>query len=92
MRLNITANYAVRMVCVLGDGKMRTLGEISLYNVCRVTEMSMKVSRCLEDETCCSRNQDGDCPVQRYFRHLQSTLEKELSVSLEDICAGRFCV
>lgn len=131
VQLNITTDYAIRMVCLLGDGSTKTLDEISketkvprsyvgkivkrlkrggllgsavgagggvflrkelcnisLYEIFCITEVSMKLNRCLEDDAYCSRNKAATCPVRKYYQCLQEKLEKEFLVSLEAVCNG----
>lgn len=52
--------------------------EISLWDILSVTEGSMKINNCLEDESACSRSAASYCMVHRVFQSIQSDMEYRL--------------
>ncbi len=51
-------------------------GEISLLDVMNVTEETMRINRCLEDDGFCSRHATGFCPVHKVYIDYQLQTEK----------------
>lgn len=65
---------------------MKPLEEITLMDVLSVMESTIKINRCLEPDTYCSRGRVKDCPVHRFYLVMQQELEEKwLSQSLSGI-------
>lgn len=64
----------------------KTLREITLYEVLRIMEPTIKISRCLEPDSYCCRGASADCKMHRYYERIQEELESRwFSRSLEEI-------
>lgn len=134
MQLNITTDYAIRMLNALGDGSVKTLDEISrecqiskaylgklvrllkekeilgsivgikggvflkkpledisFNEVFSITEPTMKINRCLEDDSYCSSGRADACPVRNYYQYIQEKLEKEyFTATLAQVVRGQW--
>ncbi len=67
----------------------RSLDEISLMDVMEVTEETMRINRCLEDDRFCSRNALEFCPVRGFYQHFQQQIDGILKgTSFKDLLAG----
>ncbi|MFA6850458.1 MAG: Rrf2 family transcriptional regulator [Selenomonadaceae bacterium] len=51
---------------------------ISLFDIASVTEGTLKINRCLEQDGLCSINGVSSCPVHQFYLNLQNTIEREL--------------
>ena len=56
----------------------RTPEEISLLDIIRVTEGTIKLNRCLEHDKYCSRYATENCPVREVYEQLQNSVEELL--------------
>lgn len=58
--------------------------DISLLDIIKAMEGTVKVNECLEEEQYCSRGAADDCPVRETYLDVQEVLERALSsVSLK---------
>lgn len=58
--------------------------QISLYDILSLTEQTMEINGCLENELYCSRHATATCPVRRVYTQINSavaTVLKETTVS-----------
>ncbi len=58
--------------------------QISLYDILSLTEQTMEINGCLEDERFCSRCATATCPVRRVYAQINATVAaalKETTVS-----------
>ncbi|MDD4509382.1 MAG: Rrf2 family transcriptional regulator [Oscillospiraceae bacterium] len=59
---------------------------ITLLEIICVTEQTMNLNRCLEEDRFCNRCATNDCPVREVYEKLQGTMEGLLgSTTLEDL-------
>lgn len=59
-------------------------GQITLYDILCLTEQSMELNGCLEDELFCSRRATQTCPVRKVFTQINSAIAmtlKETTIS-----------
>lgn len=64
----------------------KDLSEISLKDIVELTETTIKINRCLEDDEYCSRDAVSTCPVRKFYCGLQQQiLKKTQSISVRDI-------
>lgn len=64
----------------------RSAGEISLLCIMEVTELTMRLNHCLEDECECSRDAVDSCPVRKQYTAIQDMLHGCLrDVTLEKL-------
>ncbi len=130
MQLNVTTDYAVRILILLhqkggsatskeiseetgipyrylvkvmsklrGGGLVNSLpgptgcytllvpiSQIEMGRIYAITEQSMQIARCMDEEGVCSQSAKGKCPVQRYYEAMQKHLEQEwFCVTLQEI-------
>lgn len=52
--------------------------EITILDIVKVMEKTIKINRCLEEDECCSMGDVNKCPVHEYYRIIQSELEFKL--------------
>lgn len=122
MQLNITTDYAIRILVYLGSTNRLTTAkeisdkmfipqnyiikimkklkdadivetysgvkggyklkknsdEINFLDIIEIMEKSIKIHRCLENNTCCSNNSIAGCAIQKYFKLIQNDLESNL--------------
>lgn len=69
---------------------MRPADKITLYDVVRCTEDSIKMDRCLEEPNGAGDRKDEALTLYRFFEKTQSELERMFrSVTLKDILEGK---
>ena len=56
----------------------RPAEELSLWDIANVTEQTMAINICLENQEICSRNTAEECTVRQFFLRLQSQMEEEM--------------
>ncbi|MBS6503656.1 MAG: Rrf2 family transcriptional regulator [Clostridium sp.] len=52
--------------------------EITILDIVKVMENTIKINRCLEDDVDCSRMSKNTCLLHKYYRSIQSELESKL--------------
>lgn len=57
---------------------MRPAEEISLYQIISLSETTMRINRCIEDDKYCNRHAAEKCPVHALYSMLQQLLEDTL--------------
>ena len=77
-----------------GYSLTRPIEEISLYEILAVTEDTMYVNRCLEEDHFCTRMKEGnvtDCQAHRFYLDFQSFLNQALmKTTVRDIVDGTY--
>mgnify|MGYP000879896383 CR=1 FL=1 len=58
---------------------IKNVEKISLLDIMRVTEDTIRFNRCLEDDQFCSRNAVGVCPVHDVYKDYQQITEDYFS-------------
>ncbi|WP_296897765.1 Rrf2 family transcriptional regulator, partial [uncultured Megamonas sp.] len=53
--------------------------EISLLEIVKVMEPTMRVNRCLEKDNYCSREATENCPIRKFHINFQNILEDRFS-------------
>lgn len=88
----VSPNYLVKITRKLADAGLlkitygrnggsqlnRNPSEISLYDIIEVTETTMRVNRCMEEDCYCSRNAAGHCRVHKFYEEIQKHLDDKL--------------
>lgn len=60
--------------------------EISLMDIIKTMESTMKINRCLEEDEFCSRGAVSYCTVKETYGKIQDVLEKRLSeITIHDL-------
>ena len=54
--------------------------EISIYDIALLTEKSLKINKCLENDLRCSRDKADICPVKGVYTKLQNEIEEKMKV------------
>lgn len=62
-----------------GFSLQKKSSEISLMDLVKTMEATIKINRCLEEDEFCGRGAAYDCTVRRAYRTIQEDLEKRLS-------------
>lgn len=52
--------------------------QITLYQIVSLSEATMRINRCMEEDGYCSRQAVGTCPVRRLYGALQQQMETAL--------------
>lgn len=52
--------------------------EISLYDILSLTEKTMEINGCLEEEAYCSRNATDTCPVRKMYQEINEVIKHSL--------------
>lgn len=61
------------------------VGQLTLYDVVRVMENTIKINRCLEEDEFCSRKATKTCKVRKKYLSIQEMIEQELkSLTFQD--------
>lgn len=71
----------------------RSLDEITIGDVIRTMEMTVKINRCLEPDNYCNRGYENakNCKVRKYYFKIQNLLEMTVfNVSLQDILDEKY--
>ena len=55
------------------------LTSLTLFDVLMITENTVKINRCLEDDEFCSRGAIQTCSVRKKYEDIQAIIEDELS-------------
>lgn len=64
----------------------RKLSEISIGDILKLMERTIKINPCLEKADFCSRKNTGVCPIHKFYGAMQEEIEtKWLSLSLQQI-------
>lgn len=72
-----------------GHFLLKTLAEITLFDVMRIMETTTYCNRCLEPDAYCDLGHAKSCPVRKYYIQVQKDVEERwLKVSLADIVNG----
>lgn len=58
---------------------MKNPAEISLYDILSLTEQSVEINGCLEDERFCSRHAAETCPVRKIYAGINTRMKDSLS-------------
>lgn len=63
--------------------------DISLHEIINIAEGTTRINRCLEEDGFCSRGGVPNCPVHKFYSHIQSYLDeafkqKTIASLLED--------
>lgn len=88
-KMAIPQNYIVKIMKKLKDAGIietysgvkggyklkKSADEISLLDIIEIMEKTIKINRCLEENTYCSRSEPDKCPIYRYYELIQSELE-----------------
>mgnify|MGYP001774761245 FL=1 len=65
--------------------------EITLGEIISTTETTMKINRCLEADTYCSRNATATCMIRKYYQILQNEIDNVvLKRTIGDILNERY--
>lgn len=73
-----------------GHFLLKTLEEITLFDVMRIMESTTYCNRCLEPDAYCDMGRAKSCPIRKYYVQVQQDVEERwLKVSLADIVKGR---
>lgn len=65
---------------------MRPAREVTLYQIISLSETTMRINRCIEDDKYCNRNAVKECPVHAFYSMLQQQIEDTLnSCTLEKL-------
>ena len=63
---------------------------ITLFDIMKITEDTIRFNRCLEDDQFCSRNAVGDCLVHEVYKHYQEMTEAYFSaITIDDLLKPR---
>lgn len=52
--------------------------QISLYEIIKIMEPTIKINRCLEEDEHCSRFATENCPVRKFYSNLQNEIVDKL--------------
>lgn len=64
----------------------RGLESITLGEIIRVMENTVKINRCLEEDAYCSRGAELTCKIRKYYDKVQAEMEEHVfNISLKDI-------
>lgn len=61
-----------------GFALKRDPGQISLFEIISIMEITNRINRCLEEDEFCSRFATKTCPVRKFYTRLQFALDEEL--------------
>lgn len=50
--------------------------DISLHEIINIAEGTTRINRCLEPDGFCSRNGAPNCPVHKFYAHIQNYLDE----------------
>lgn len=50
--------------------------DISLHEIINIAEGTTRINRCLEEGGFCSRNGAPNCPVHKFYAHIQNYLDE----------------
>ena len=50
--------------------------DISLHEIINIAERTTRINRCLEEDGFCSRNGAPNCPVHKFYAHIQNYLDE----------------
>lgn len=50
--------------------------DISLHEIINIAEGTTRINRCLEKDGFCSRNGAPNCPVHKFYAHIQNYLDE----------------
>ena len=50
--------------------------DISLHEIINIAEGTTRINRCLEEDGFCSRNGAPNCPVHKFYAHIQNYLDE----------------
>lgn len=62
----------------VGHHLCREPEEISLYDILSLTEKSMEINRCLDEDEYCSRNATDTCPVRKMYQGVNESIKRSL--------------
>lgn len=88
-KMAIPQNYIIKIMKKLKDAGIietysgvkggyklkKSADEISLLDIIEIMEKTIKINRCLEENTYCSRRETDKCPIYRYYELIQRELE-----------------
>lgn len=64
--------------------------KLTLYDVAKIMESTLKINRCLEEDEYCSRDATSYCEVRKEYQLIQEMIEEELrKVSFYDFLADQ---
>lgn len=64
----------------------KDMSDISLADILQITENTVRINRCLEDDEYCSRKAVLTCPVRKFYCGLQTEMmDRARGISLLDI-------
>lgn len=71
---------------VKGGYKLKkSADEISLLDIIKIMEKTIKINRCLEEDKYCSINATDECPIHKHYKDIQNSLESRLKeISIKD--------
>lgn len=102
-KMNIPKNYLINLISALR--KAGIVGthvglyggyflqcppeEVSMYDVISVTEGTIKLCRCLDEDSPCTLNGSGACPVHATYLPIQNMIETVLrNTTIKDLLDG----
>lgn len=72
------ANIMVTVQGVHGGYKLvKNPEDITLFDILSLTEQTMQINGCIEDESYCSRNATAVCTVRKQFERISKVIEEE---------------
>lgn len=83
----VAANLIERRSGVYGGFLLaRDPKDITLLEIIKVMEPTIKLNRCLEADEYCSREATDDCPIRNFYDNFQRILENNFSqISIKDL-------
>lgn len=90
--MSIPQNYVIKIMKKLKDADIietysgvnggyklkKNSDEINFLDIIEIMEKSIKIHRCLENNTCCSKNSIAGCTIHKYYKLIQNDLESNL--------------
>lgn len=88
-KMAIPQNYIIKIMKKLKDAGIietysgvkggyklkKSADEISLLDIIEIMEKTIKINRCLEENTYCSKSATDKCPIYKYYELIQNELE-----------------
>lgn len=80
LRLLRCAGYIEASTGINGGYRMsRKVEELTLLDIIQVTESTIRLNRCMEQDHFCSRSATRNCPVRKFYLAVQENIEEQLS-------------
>lgn len=102
--MNISPNYLAKITKKLKQKELiqvqkgasggfclnRQPKDITLLDIIQCTEPSIKINRCIEEDSYCNRNAAKTCPVHKSYQIIQNEIEKRMSeITVHDLIHGK---